>query len=516
MNRYKLNFLIFSVAFALLLTACSKSYLETTPTDRVPTDEALTTTDGCWKLLNGIHRILYTPQMGRQDMVGQGANMMFMDVMGDDVTLNTTNDWFVGPYLWYNSQRNKTSAIVYFNYFFYYEIINNANLLIDSVGKSTGPDADKKAIQGQAYAYRAWSYFQMVQLYGMRYDASSNNVTQGVSLILHSQQGNTPRSTVQAVYQRINKDIDSAIVLLNGYTRANKSHLDKSVAQGIKARVALAQQDWSTAATMADAALGNYALMDSTQYMSGFNNYNNSEWMWGSHQQDNQTSYFASFFAYMSCNFPSLNIAASPRAILDSVYRMIPNTDVRWQLWDSTGANKDFPVPLNSDGTERGIRLKFMTRKFKVADPAQSIGDVPLMRAAEMYLAKAEAYAQMGGHDAQAASALYQLVKTRDKGYTLSTKTGQALLNEIWFQREIELWGEGFRFYDLKRTNQPLNRNRHTFFKSYQPVLPSADNTKNPSANVVGLPSDDIKWQFLIPQSEIDATSGVVKQNPLN
>lgn len=514
MNRYKINFLIYSVAFALLLTACSKSYLNTTPTDRVPTDQALTTTDNCWKLLNGIHRILYTPQMGRQDMVGQGANMMLMDVMGDDITLNTTNDWFIAPYLWYQSQRNQGSATVYFNYFFYYEIINNANLLIDSVNKSIGPDADKRAIQGQAYAYRAWSYFQMVQLYGARYDATDNNVGPGLSLVLHSQQGNTPRSTVQAVYQRINKDVDSAIVLLDGYTRANKSHLDKSVALGLKARVALTQQDWNTAVTMAAAAVSNYALMDSTQYMAGFNNYNNQEWMWGSHQQENQTSYFASFFAYMSCNFPSLNVAASPRAILDSVYRMIPNTDVRWQLWDSTGANKDFPVPLNSDGSERGIRLKFMTRKFKVADPNLSIGDVPLMRAAEMYLIQAEAYAHMGGHDAQAAAALYILAKRRNAAYKLSANTGQALLNEIWFQREIELWGEGFRFYDLKRTNQQLNRTRHTFFKSYQPVLPGS--VAGPNAMVVGLPSDDIKWQFLIPQSEIDATGGVVKQNPLN
>jgi len=501
MNRYKLNFFIFSIAFALLLTACSKSYLETTPTDRVPTDQALTNTDGCWKLLNGIHRILYTPQMGRQDMVGQGANMMLMDMMGDDITINSTNDWFLAPYLWYQSHRNKTSATVYFNYFFYYEIINNANLLIDNVNAAIGPDADKKAILGQAYAYRAWAYFQMVQLYGERYVADDANVTPGVSLMLHSQQGSTSRASVNGVYQRINIDIDSAIVLLDGYTRANKSHLDKSVAQGIKAKVALTQQDWNTAATMATAAMSKYTLMDSSQYMSGFNNYNNPEWMWGSHQQENQTSYFASYFAYMSCNFPSLNITASPRAILDSVYRMIPNTDVRWQLWDSTGANKDFPVPLNSDGSERGVRLKFMTRKFKVTDPGMSIGDVPLMRAAEMYLIEAEAYAHMGGHDAQAATALYQLVKQRNKNYALSTKTGSALLNEIWFQREIELWGEGFRFYDLKRTKQPLNRNRHTFYPSYQPKY---------------VAPDDIRWQFLIPQSEIDATQGVVKQNPLN
>ena len=249
---------------------------------------------------------------------------------------------------------------------------------------------------------------------------------------------------------------------------------------------------------MAAAARSNYTLMDSTQYMSGFNDYKNSEWMWGSHQQEDQTTYFTSFFAYMSCNFPAQNIVISPRAMQDTLYRMIPNTDVRWQLWDSTGANKSFPVPVDASGKEIGMRVKFIQRKFKVANPQLSIGDVSLMRASEMYLIEAEAYAHMGNNPA-AANALYQLAKKRNSAYTLSTSTGQKLLDEILTQRRVELWGEGFRFYDLKRLNLPLDRHRHTFLPSYQ---------KN-------VPAGDIQWQFVIPQSEIDATSGVIQQNPL-
>lgn len=499
MYRYKVRVFSGLAALVFLLAACGKSYLQTDPTDRVPTAEALTTTAGCWKLLNGVDRILYSAQMGRQDMVGHGTNMMDMDLMGEDMPIYSLEDWFVSPYLWYESSDNANSATVYFNYFFYYEIINNVNLLIDSTNKAIGPDADKRAVLGQAYAYRAWSYFQMVQLFGQRYDASGNNTTMGVPLVLHSQQGATPRSTVSLVYQRINTDVDSAIALLDGYSRTNKSNLDKSVAQGIKARVALTQQDWNTAATMAAAALSSYSLMDSSTYMSGFNDYTNSEWMWGSHQQDNQTTYFASFFAYMSCNFPSLNVEQSPRTILDSIYRLIPNTDVRWQLWDSTGTNTSFPVPVDASGADAGVRIKFMQRKFKVANPQTSVGDIPLMRASEMYLIEAEAYSHLG-QDAQAAAALYPLAKRRDATYVPSNNTGAALLTEILFQRRIELWGEGFRFYDLKRLNLPLYRGRHTFMKSYQ-------------TNVgVG----DAKWQFLIPQSELDATGGVVKQNPIN
>jgi hypothetical protein len=139
-----------------------------------------------------------------------------------------------------------------------------------------------------------------------------------------------------------------------------------------------------------------------------------------------------------------------------------------------------------------------MQRKFAVKDPSLSIGDVPLMRAAEMYLIAAEAYSRMNNDNA-AANMLYSLAKMRDAAYQRSTNTGPALLNEILFQRSIELWGEGFRFYDLKRMNLGLDRNRYTFLQSYQ---------KN-------VPAGDVKWQFVIPQAEIDATGGVVVQNPL-
>ena len=490
--------IVFCAAAISLLVSCSKDYLETPATDRIAEDLALATTDGCWKLLNGVHRIMYSSHMGRQDMVGQGTNMMDMDVMGDDITLSAVNDWYLTPYLWLNSHRNPGSATAYFNYFFYYEIINNTNLLIDNVNASKGNEQDKKAILGQAYAYRGWAYFQMVQLYGERFNASGLNTGPGLRITLHSQEEVKPRSSVKVVYNQINADLDSAIILLNGYTRSNKSHLNKNVALGFKARVALTQQDWNTAITMASAARAGYALMDSVTYMSGFNNYSNPEWMWGSHQQENQTTYFSSFFAFMSCNFPAQNIIISPRAIQDTLYRQISRTDVRWQLWDSTGNNPSFPVPVDAAGKEVGNRIKFMHRKFRVQDPQLSIGDVPLMRASEMYLIEAEAYAQKG-NAALAAKALYEVAKKRDAAYTLSTKTGNALLNEIYVQRRIELWGEGFRFYDLKRLNLPLDRSRHTFLPSYQKSVPAGDK----------------QWQFAIPQAEIDATSGIITQNPL-
>ncbi len=267
-----------------------------------------------------------------------------------------------------------------------------------------------------------------------------------------------------------------------------------NTAKGIKARVALVQGDWATAATAAREARTGYNLMSNTQYLAGFNNYDNPEWIWASRIQSDQTSYFYSFFAYMSANYSSTVIRTSPKSISSTLYNTISDTDIRKRVWDPTGADRAFPTP-----TATSVRAPYMSRKFLVNDPSLSIGDVPYMRAAEMYLIEAEALAR-SGDNAGAAAALFTLAVNRDPSYTLSTNTGDALINEILLQRRVELWGEGFRFYDLKRTNAPLDRTGANHNASY-------------ANGVLEVPANDIRWQFLIPQDEINFSNGVVVQN---
>jgi hypothetical protein len=386
--------------------------------------------------------------------------------------------------------------VPYFNYRFYYTIIANANMIIDNVDKAEGPDAEKKVIKGQAYAYRGWAYYQMIQLFGKRYVAGQANDSEGLPLIISSTSGTQPRSSVAKVYEQINADLDQAITLLTGApARANKSHINLNVAQGFKARVALTQQNWQVAATMAAAARSGINLMSNTQYQAGFNDYTNPEWIWGVRQVSDQTTYFYSFFAYMSADFNSTNIRTNPKAINSKLYDQIPTTDVRSKLFDPTGANTSFPIPPG------GVRKPYQNKKFlSGGGSGSSIGDVVLMRAAEMYLIEAEAKARLG-QDAGAQDALFTLLKNRDASYTKSTKTGTALINDILLQRRIELWGEGFRFYDLKRLNQPLDR--------------TGANHDASVAVVLTIPVDDVRWEFLIPQDEINNSNGLVRQNPL-
>lgn len=123
----------------------------------------------------------------------------------------------------------------------------------------------------------------------------------------------------------------------------------------------------------------------------------------------------------------------------------------------------------------------------------------PIIYVAEMYLIEAEAKARLG--QPNAANILFELEKARNPDYVLSSNSGQALVDEILLQRRIELWGEGFRFFDLKRTNSGLDRT-------------GANHDFAIVNGVISVPATDKRWQWLIPRAEITANP-LVEQNEL-
>jgi len=491
-NSYKI--LVLLVAIGTMVGGCKKSFLDVAPTDAVPAEKGITTMTEATGLLNGIHRTLYA-RYNAQGEGGQGAMMINLDMLGEDlVNAALGNNWYINTSRWVD-HRNVNSALVLFAYQFYYQVIANANTLINSIDAIPGSTAEKQSIKAQALSYRAWAYFYLVQLYGKRYDAATQNTQLGVPLVLTNTIEGQPRATVEEVYTQINKDLDDAIAAFaTAAARPNKSNLNINVAKGIKARVALTQQKWAQAAQLANEARSGFALMSAAQLLEGFNNISNPEWIWGSDVIDEHTIGFAGFFGYMSSNFNSTNIRTNPKLINNLLYNQMSATDRRRQWWDPTG--NDIPASLLAPG---GLRRPFMTRKFLAASQSNSVGDVPLMRSAEMILIEAEAKAR-AGDEPGARTALFTLMSNRDPNYTLSTNSGQALINEILLHRRIELWGEGFRFLDLKRLNEPLNRN-------------GGNHTASVSL-IYDVPAGDKLWEFLLPQNEINSNKAAV-QNPL-
>jgi hypothetical protein len=473
----------------LFLSACNKEFLETLPTDQVDSRLAIVNIDNAKASLNGIHRSMFIGY-GSQGSFGQGTIMINSEVLGEDYVFSgQSNGWFLNTYRWID-HRNANGGST-FPYSFYYRIISNANLIINGILNTPGLQADKNNLLGQALTYRAWAYFNLVQLYGKRFVKGETNDGLGVPLVLTNTIDPQPRATVAAVYTQINKDLTDAAGLLTT-TRPDKSNFNLSVVLGIQARVALTQQEWATAATKAAAARAGYTLMNTAaQFADGSSNWSNSEWMWGSSQIDDQTEYFTAYLAYISCNFNSTNIRTNPKLISRSLYTTMDANDLRRALWVVA------PTASNSITPPGGSRAAYMNQKFRAKGDANSVGDIPYMRAAEMFLIEAEALAR--NNDETGSKAVFTtFMKTRVPTYTTSTNSGAAYLTEIMNSRRVELWGEGFRFFDLKRLNQALDR--------------TGSNHNSALAVSMTMAAGDNAWQWLIPQSEINANP-LVKQN---
>ncbi|HEY0667495.1 MAG TPA: RagB/SusD family nutrient uptake outer membrane protein [Sphingobacteriaceae bacterium] len=496
--------IIYSSMLALLATGCKKEYLETAPTDKVDNSAIFTTTDNASAALNGIYRYMFERTTATttnvQNKPGVTGILLGVDFMGEDLGISSGN-WFT-----VTGEGNLVGGRTdnhYMNQYYYrtfYRMIGNANYIIDNIDGATGTDAEKARIKSEALTLRAYSYSYLVQFYGKRYDASAKPNTQpGVPLLLASTDSRKPRATVEEVYAAIIADLDAAIAL-NSTSRVNKSHINVWVTKGLRARVALTMQDYANAIKYSKEVIdgGQFPLMNEIAYQSGFNNAPNlSEFMWATMPTTDQGDTFGSFFAQIAYNANTSFMRANPKRINSALYDQISSTDVRKKMWEPAPTATNFPLPASNFA-----RQPYMSRKFSVkavGDP--SLGDVPLMRSAEMYLILAEAYAK-SNQNGLAQDALFVLVSKRDPSAVKSTNTGNALVNEILFNRRIELWGEGFRWLDLKRLNLPLDR---TVVPNYNAASVN---------NVMQLAAGDPKWTFLIPRSEMEANPNIGPQNP--
>ena len=398
---------------------------------------------------------------------GQGAEqglMIAREALADDM-LWQRNTWYKSHLIW---ECNSDATSSYNNRFwaFYYGRINEANLILELLDRIKGDKLSQvqqeeyNQIKGEALALRASHHFHLVQLYADRYVAGASNSQEGIQYRKSTNVATWTTSTVEEVYASINKDLDEACTLLESTEQKTPAHYNEKVAWGLKARVAMAMGNYTDAATYAEKAIelaeadGN-ALMTGEQLYHGFADITTqtSEAMLA--DVPDGTTYFYSFYAYMSWNFSSTSIRWGVKCINADTYDTMSETDLRRAWWDPTG---EAEVPAASYS-----QVPYQNRKFTArsdSDSKLSDGDLAFMRLAEMYLTHAEALAR-SGNDTEAQAVFTEFQQTRDPEYVNSGNTGDALIEEIMNSRRVELWGEGFRFYDLKRLHLPIKRGRN-------------------------------------------------------
>ena len=211
----KTSFLIKTLVLSMIFVSCEKDYLNTAPTGSVDASAAYATTKNATAAINGIYRAFVVRYQGSQGHFGYPSLLIINDVMAEDMVFpNASNTWHFAEQRW-QSHRSDVGTMSVFGYQLFYRLIANANIAIASIDNAAGSAAERNQVKGEALAIRGFSYFNLVQYYGKRYDANAKpNNNLGVSLVLEPTQEGLPRSTVEEVYAQINKDLDEASKLL--------------------------------------------------------------------------------------------------------------------------------------------------------------------------------------------------------------------------------------------------------------------------------------------------------------
>lgn len=431
------------------------------------------------------------------------------DMVSEDVGYN----WF--SYQLTFDDRIKTSSDARFFWTLHYQHIKAANDILKMLKSDEEPVGEVANYIGQAYAARAFDYLQLVQTYQFTYIGHEDEWALPIITDDMSDEDalNNPLRTVSEVYTQIMNDLNAAIPLLenNPIAGVDKATITAAVAYGLRARANLLMGAWSNAASDASKALelsGAVPYSIAEVSVPSFNEATASSWIWGNIITANNDVVKTGIINWPShlCSHTGngyttgIGIPDCQKRINVNLYNKIPATDVRKGWW--IDENMSSPLLVNAYGAQYAALLPgvcsmapYTNVKFgnqgDIMD-AENSEDWPIMRAEEMLLIQAEALGRISLAEGKAA--LESFIKTyRDPAYTCTAGDLNAFIDEIWFQRRVELWGEGFSLFDVLRLKKPIDRRNANF-----------------SPNVTyNLPAESPIFIYSVPEKERETNKGI-------
>lgn len=435
---------------------------------------------------------------------GLPALMHIRDLLTADMVCSNTNYrhfWYwtdisigLGPDYLYSQ----------FPWNWYYEQVLACNKVIAAVDSET-TNPDFRFYLGTGYASRAITYLDFVGMYETwpcpeytdgRYNTDGNDVV-GLTVPIidenttEEQMRNNPRVDHETMFNFIYGDLDKAIEMMssNASARPNKALPDLTVAYGAYARACLwdasfqaevnndaaeATRLYNEASRYANLAMAGYSVTTQDEWLSktsGFNDSSVGSWMLaGIYTSEDDSALYPSVgwtgwvgsehtFGYSSYRRKTYS------NIAPALYNRLSNRDFRKLSFVAPEGSplKGREPFISPDDAAENFPQPYANIKFRPGSGNEtnaSIGgvvDYPLMRVEEMYFIDAEATAHV--NPTAGRQKLVDFIRAnRNPIYTCNLTDADEIVEEIVFQKRIELWGEGRAYYDIKRLNYPITR----------------------------------------------------------
>lgn len=473
--KYKfLAFIPVMAAAMVSFSSCSEDFLDREPDGGYITPDQIEESAG-WnpKILlgqtQGITTSLIRWQAGgttSQHDFGQKSIDIAADLITHDMVFSQGNS-----YGWFRSEAignavTRTGARTQSTWYNYYKVIDACNFTFATIGgdEEEPTNVEHKIYYAEAKTARAFAYLQLETLYAGNYDTDKNKKV----LPIYRQQSETYHApeTNEKIYEQIHFDLDGAIQAFKnaeaeGITNTSIDQPSIAVAYTLKAYAYLQMGEYAKAKDNAALAIetSGKTILPQNKLTFGFNTVSNDNWMWGVDITADNTGGLCTFWGMMDLYTYGYTAAGDWKVINSDLFNQIPETDARRSWFTSN------PYYQNYEGTELAPLCLLPTGKFRSAISNTPMGDrtwesdIHFMRVEECYLIAAEAEARLGNL-APARTYLKEILDNRDaaKAEAIMSMSQEQLLDEIFYEWRVELWGEGKSLMTFKRfkTNAEL------------------------------------------------------------
>ncbi|MDO4782516.1 MAG: RagB/SusD family nutrient uptake outer membrane protein [Capnocytophaga felis] len=423
--------------------------LDQNPYESLSTNSAFKSVENAEYWRNGFYRSLRN--------VSYGDIMLLPDVQSDllNATLNYGNRRGFLQTWTFKTNDSEISSI----WSDRYSVLNDINKCIEEFPSiPTSSDQEKSILNkylGEAYALRAYYFFQLVERFCPKYDTSNKSISNlGIPLVTAFDVTLLPpRATLEESYNQIESDIAQAERLLDGDKGVKGSnYFTFDAVKALKARVALVKGDYTKAYTEAKNIVdeGKYPLVNTQEALRK---------VWHS---DATEETIVQLFSSRPDELPKvMGIYLSYQA---KTKKYNPDyVPSKWvvDLYDASDFRKSIYFKDLAIETPTGKDYN-ATLVYKYPGNPDLYSGAPIeyhspkiFRTAELYLIASEA-AYKNGDEANAMKYLNDLRQSR--GLSAVNSSGNDLFKEIKEERLRELAFEGTRLNDLKRWGEGVKR----------------------------------------------------------
>lgn len=486
----KVNFIkIFAVTFLL----CSGCDLETEPYDGITKDQLADTPNGIEYATNGNYGLMKeilvyngTPDV-RNQYVRHFNNMA--EYPSDNVTLSgsTPDHLYQAATMEHFPNMNNTTYLWYIGY----KVINGANQIIEATAE--GKDELTDQLLGENYFLRGMMQFDLLRFFAKPYSHGTDSP--GIILRLTSSEGDVEgRATVGECYDQVVSDLEKSATLMKSSRNRGIEFASEEAAWALLSRVYLYMENNDKAIEYASKVIAStrFQLEPKANYVNSFwNTPASKESIFiVKHEVTDDKGGASIGSMYLTDRGLGWGEVYASQKFLDLI-RQHPD-DVRNDL---------IKPDLENDGVtvkkRNGIPKYFIT-KFSYQDDYVTLSSPHVLRLAEAYLNRAEAYAKTS-QDQKSLDDI-NVIRSRaglsgDDLYALDDLQGTAtVLDAVLQERRLELAYEGHRTFDVYRNKKNMDR-------SFPGVhLPEGETTQ-----IINY--DNPRIIYYIPQDEIFANT---------